>query len=164
MVLHHKFRIDNHIFETHYRIFGNIKSGRPRPLIALHGGPGIPSSYMEPFVNLHELYGIPVVLYDQIGCGESLLTDGEKRRELDELALKKGCWDVGLFMDESENLVEYLGIREGYDLLGHSWGGMLAAQYAATFRSRSKGLKHLILADSLARVGDWVEGSMYAFT
>lgn len=61
-------------------------------------------------------------------------------------------------MDESENLVEYLGIREGYDLLGHSWGGMLAAQYAATFRS--KGLKHLILADSLARMGDWVEGSM----
>lgn len=65
-------------------------------------------------------------------------------------------------MDELRNLVEYLGIGE-YDL-GHSWGGMVAAQYAATFRSRSKGLKHLILADSLARVGDWVEGSMYAFT
>lgn len=51
-------------------------------------------------------------------------------------------------MDELENLLKHLGIEGDFDLLGHSWGGMLGSSFAAM--RGPKGLKHLVLSDSPA--------------
>lgn len=56
--------------ETAYEIYGDLNCGKI-PLITLHGGPGIPHDYLFPISLLLVDYGIPVVMYDQIGCGRS---------------------------------------------------------------------------------------------
>ncbi len=50
-----------------YRIIGQDATGVP--LLALHGGPGIPHDYLEPLEALADER--PVVFYDQLGCGGS---------------------------------------------------------------------------------------------
>lgn len=55
--------------KTFYKVLGELGSGPT--LIALHGGPGAGHEYLAPLVDLWTLYGIPTVLYDQIGCGRS---------------------------------------------------------------------------------------------
>jgi len=123
-------------------LFGDLKSGR-RPLVFLHGGPGIPSFYLDVFSDLTAEHGIPLIIYDQLGCGNST-----------RLRDKDGSfWAEKLFMDELENLLNHLGIADDFDLGGHSWGGMLGSRFAGC--RQPKGLKHLILANSLARMEDW---------
>ncbi|KAF8642074.1 hypothetical protein AX16_009690, partial [Volvariella volvacea WC 439] len=53
-----------------------------------------------------------------------------------------------LWVSELDNLVKSLKIENNFDLLGHSWGGMLASQYAATYDP--PGLKHLMISNSPA--------------
>jgi proline-specific peptidase len=142
-------------FQTHYRIFGDLRS--KRPLVALHGGPSIPSAYMEPFTQLVERFGIPVVLYDQFACGESLPKDGPAKKKLDELFKDPSIWTPELFMKELDNLLKHLKIDNDFDLLGQSWGGMLAASFVINYQP--PGLKNLIIANSMARMQDWVDST-----
>ncbi|KAF9473871.1 proline-specific peptidase [Pholiota conissans] len=126
-------------------IVGTIGWGRLLPewdrnIIALHGGPGMSHHYMLPNQTLYHQAGIPVILYDQIGNGAS-----SHRRDA-----PKEFWVPSLFMDELDNLAKALGIHEDFDLLGQSWGGMLAAEYAASHTP--KGLKRLIIANSPASI------------
>ncbi|KAG1851018.1 hypothetical protein C8R48DRAFT_727003, partial [Suillus tomentosus] len=73
--------------------------------------------YMISHTEIYSLYDIPVIFYDQLGIGKSThLRD--KPAE---------CWTPELFMDELDNLLVQLGVESDFDLLGHSWGGMLAA-------------------------------------
>lgn len=56
---------------TYYKIFGDLACGVP-PLVCLHGGPGAGhESISIAFAELWSLYGIPIIVYDQIGCGKS---------------------------------------------------------------------------------------------
>jgi pimeloyl-ACP methyl ester carboxylesterase len=57
-------------------------------------------------------------------------------------------WTIDLFIDELVNLLSYFRIGDSFDLLGHSWGGILAAEFI--IRRQPPGLKHLILANSFA--------------
>ncbi|KAJ7662464.1 Alpha/Beta hydrolase protein [Mycena rosella] len=57
-----------------------------------------------------------------------------------------------LFLDELDNLLVHPGIQDDYDILGHSWGGMLGSRHAA---AQPKGLKHLVLASTPADMGLW---------
>lgn len=129
-------------YETWYRISGDLKAGKP-PVVILHGGPGVAHNYVDSY-KLLALQGRAVVHYDQIGCGNSTLLP-EKGA---------GFWTPQLFIDELENLVDHLGIRPAFHVLGQSWGGMLGAEYAVT---RPKGLKSLTIANSPASMKLWVE-------
>lgn len=89
-------------------------------------------------------YGVPVIVYDQIGCGNSTHLR-EKKGETD-------FWTVDLFVAELRNLIHTLKIST-FDLLGHSWGGQLAATFAARqepLGSGSTGLRKLVIANSTA--------------
>jgi len=130
--------------QTHYWLWGDLSSSKT-PLICLHGGPGVPHSYLNPISLLWEDHGIPVLIYDQVGCGESTRF---KHKKFDD-----SFWTPQLFMQELDNLKKALGIKE-FDLLGQSWGGMLGAQYAIT---QPKGLKKLCVCDSPASMKDWVK-------
>lgn len=126
---------------TWFKTYGNLDSDK-LPLIVLHGGPGACYEYMIPLVDLTEQFNIPVILYDQIGNGKST--------RLKEKTGDEGFWTEELFERELDNLIDHFGLRpKGFDLYGHSWGGMLAARYAA---KRPKGLRKLVLADAAASV------------
>jgi len=140
------FKVGNETFQTWYRLYGDLKSPR-RPLIVLHGGPGIPCYYLDTFSDLTAQHGIPVLIYDQVGCGNSThLKDKDA-----------SFWTEELFMNELENVINHFGIADDFDIGGHSWGSMLGARFAST--RQPKGLKHLILGNSLARVSDWIESN-----
>ncbi|TFY50739.1 hypothetical protein EVJ58_g10911 [Rhodofomes roseus] len=79
----------------------------------------------------------PVVFYDQIGIGASAHPTGRPAHP--------GFWSMELFMDELDNLLARLGVHDDFDLLGHSWGCMLAVQYASN--RHPEGMRHLVLAD-----------------
>ncbi|EJD46627.1 proline-specific peptidase [Auricularia subglabra TFB-10046 SS5] len=130
--------------KTWYEVHGDLAAGHP--LIVLHGGPGVNHNYMSSLAGLAS-YGIPVVLYDQVGCGKST-----------HLQEKKGdtsFWTIQLFLDELDNLLKALKIAE-YDLLGHSWGGILAAEHAVR---KPAGLRRLILASPPSSMKLWCEAA-----
>ncbi|KAI6001063.1 proline-specific peptidase [Pisolithus orientalis] len=56
--------------KTWYKVYGDLKFGA-LPLVILHGGPGATHDYVENISQLAYLYGIPVVVYDQLGNGLS---------------------------------------------------------------------------------------------
>jgi proline-specific peptidase len=140
------FTIENETYQTWYKVFGDLKAKNVTPLVALHGGPGISHNYMLPHAKLYEARGIPVLVYDQIGIGKSThLSDKPK-----------SIWTPKLFMDELDNILEKLGIAGNFDLLGHSWGGMLASEYTAS--RKPKGLRRLVIVSSLPSLKLWEDG------
>lgn len=78
-------------------------------------------------------------MYDQLGCGRSTHLPEKKGDE--------SFWTIKLFLLELDNLLSHLGIQDDYDLLGQSWGGDLAADYAIL---QPKGSKRLVLASAPA--------------
>lgn len=125
---------------TYYKVIGDLSCGTP-PVIMLHGGPGGGHEYLLPFAELWPRYGVPVVLYDQIGCGAST--------HLRQTAGNRSFWTMDLFIAELDNLIDHLHIRDGsgFHLFGQSWGGMLAADFATR---RPVGLRRLILSSAIA--------------
>lgn len=126
--------------QTSYRIWGDLESPSEAlpPLICLHGGPGCPSQSIAVFARLHEVHGITTILYDQIGCGDSTHLPKTKGDE--------SFWTVELFIAELNNLIASLDMKE-YSVFGHSWGAMLAGEFALT---QPAGLKKLILCSGPA--------------
>jgi proline iminopeptidase len=112
-----------------YRVLGD----GARTLVLLHGGPGAGSLYLKP---LERLAGPDrrVVVYDQLGCGES------------DRPADPSLWRADRFVDELERLRRRLEL-DSFDLYGHSWGGMLATDYAL---SHQQHLRSLVLASTIA--------------
>jgi L-proline amide hydrolase len=127
--------------ETWYRIEGELDGGPP-PVLALHGGPGATHDYLLSLTDLAR-DGRAVVFYDQLGNGRS--THFPERGA--------DFWTVELFVRELHNLVGALGIGD-HHVLGQSWGGFLAQEYALT---KPAGLRSLVLADTAASFPRFVE-------
>ena len=127
-------------YQTWYRITGNLEADQP-PLIVAHGGPGCSHDYVDSFADLAG--DRAVIHYDQVGNGNSTHLP-DKPVEF---------WTVDFFKAELHNLIDHLGIRDAYCLLGQSWGGMLGAEFAV---DRPAGLKALVIADSPADMRTWV--------
>jgi L-proline amide hydrolase len=128
-------------YKTWYRITGDLASGKP-PLIVAHGGPGCTHDYVDSFKDIAAT-GRAVIHYDQVGNGKSTHLP-EKGADF---------WTVPFFRAELHNLIDHLGIRDGYCLLGQSWGGMLGAEFAV---EQPGGLKALIIANSPAAMSTWI--------
>ncbi|TBU51889.1 proline-specific peptidase [Dichomitus squalens] len=134
--------------KTWYKVFGDLQSPTRRPLVVIHGGPGVVHNYLLSLADLVSTHGIPIVLYDQIGNGNSTHFSEKKGDTL--------FWTEELFLSQLRDLLEQLGIRDNFDLLGHSWGGMLGARFAT---SRPSGLKRLVIASAPATMKLWVEAA-----
>ncbi|KAI1358217.1 proline-specific peptidase [Xylaria arbuscula] len=132
---------------TWYTVYGNVDAQPGPVLIGLHGGPGAGHEYLSPLYDLNH-YGIPIVLYDQLGCGRST--------RFKDRAGDASFWTIDLFIQELDCLIEHLDLRSrGYCLFGQSWGGVLAGSFAAR---RPQGLKKLILASAPASFPLYAEG------
>ena len=130
-------------YHTRAYILGDISRGIP--LIILHGGPGGCVERYEPLERLAD-FGIPLIFYDQLGCGYSKVPENHKI-----------SWNFRIFLDEFENLVKYFKLKK-YNVLGHSWGGMLALEYVCN--SAHKGLEKLILFSTLPSTKIWNDEHM----
>src|SRR3954451_20253038 len=127
--------VDFRGYSTWYQVSGELGSG-VTPLLALHGGPGSTHNYFGPLEGLADER--PVVLYDQIGCGNS-----DRPQDIE--------WTVSVFREEVDTVREQLGL-ERIHLLGTSWGGMLALEHVL---SGAQGIASLILSSTLASIDQW---------
>lgn len=108
------------------------------PLLVLHGGPGLPHDYLLPLGALADER--PVVFYDQLGCGQS------------ERPADVRLWRLARFVVELQAVRDALGLADCH-LFGHSWGSMLAVEYAL---GQPAGLRSLVLASPVLSVPRYV--------
>lgn len=109
-------------------------SGAGRVLLGLHGGPGgAGADYMQP---LHRLasFSRRVVTFDQLGTGRSDVPPADY------------AWTLEGAVADVDAVRQELGVEQ-VDLLGHSWGGMLALQYALDHPER---VGRLVLSNTCA--------------
>lgn len=98
-------------------------------LLLLHGGPGCTHEYFEAADSWLPAAGVEYYYYDQLGSGRS------------DIPTDESLWDLPRFVDEVEQVRTALGLdRDSFVLLGHSWGGILAAEYALAHGDHLKGL------------------------
>ena len=125
-------------YKTYYRTVGERTD--KAPLILLHGGPGSTHNYFKVLDRVAEEDGRMLVMYDQIGCGNSYV-DG--RPEL---------WTVETWVNELIALRKHLGLDTCH-LLGQSWGGMLLLTYICGYEH--SGVKSGILSSTLPASWLW---------
>lgn len=125
-------------YKTYYRTVGERTD--KAPLILLHGGPGSTHNYFEVLDRVAEEDGRMLVMYDQIGCGNSYV-DG--RPEL---------WTAETWVNELIALRKHLGLDTCH-LLGQSWGGMLLLTYICGYEH--SGVKSGILSSTLPASWLW---------
>jgi L-proline amide hydrolase len=126
-------------YQVWYRIVGDREGPEKLPLLCLHGGPGATHDYLEPLEAIAAT-GRQVAFYDQLGNGNSARPSDPS------------LWTVALFVEELGHMRHGLGL-DRFHILGQSWGGMLAMEYALT---QPTGLASLILADSPASIPQWI--------
>lgn len=126
-------------YNVWYRTVGDHEAGGKLPLLCLHGGPGATHDYLEPLEAVVAT-GRRVIFYDQLGNGNS------------DHPHDPAMWTVPLFVEEVGVIRRALGL-ERVHILGQSWGGMLAMEYALT---QPPGLASMIVADSPASMPQWV--------
>lgn len=118
---------------------GTYGGGSATPLLVLHGGPGMPSYYLEPLAGLAG--DRPVVLYDQLGCGRSDTPDDAS------------LWTVSRAVAEVDAVRRELALGRVH-ILGHSWGAFLALAYAMEF---GDSVASLVLSSPLVSVSGWMD-------
>lgn len=105
-------------------------------VLCLNGGPGLPCDYLRDSHAVLADHGFRVVAFDQLGTGRS------------DAPTDPALWTIERYAEEVE------AVRRGLDLgqvhlLGHSWGGWLAIEYAASYPGR---LNSLILESTCADI------------
>lgn len=128
-------------YKTYYRIVGK-PDAKKAPLVLLHGGPGSTHNYFEVLDCLAEDDDRQLIMYDQLGCGQSYV---EGRPDL---------WKASVWIEELMELRKYLSLDEIH-LLGQSWGGMQALEYICNYRPQ--GIKSLILSSTLPASWLWAK-------
>lgn len=123
---------------TYYRTVGERTD--KAPLILLHGGPGSTHNYFEVLDRVAEEDGRMLVMYDQIGCGNSYV-DG-----------RPDLWTAETWENELIALRKHLGLDTCH-LLGQSWGGMLMLTYICGYEH--SGVKSGILSSTLPASWLW---------
>ena len=98
-------------------------------VLLLHGGPGSTDELYEPFDVWFPRGGIEYYYYDQLGSFRSDQPDDPS------------LWELSRFVDEVEQVRIALGLdASNFVLLGQSWGGLLATEYAVHHQEHLKGL------------------------
>lgn len=117
-----------------------IGSGSVKVLI-LHGGPGFSHEYLEALESFLPPAGIEMYYYDQLGCNNSDQPDDPT------------LWTLGRYTEEVEEVRRALGL-EHFVLYGHSWGGILAIEYALNYQQRLRGL---VISDMTAGMQSYLK-------
>jgi len=112
-------------------------------LLLLHGGPAATHEYFEAFDSFLPAAGVEYYYYDQLGSFYSDHPDDDSLYELPR------------FVEEVDQVREALGLnRDNFYLLGHSWGGILATEYALAYQNHLKGL---VISNMMSSIPAYVE-------
>ncbi|NCI48302.1 proline iminopeptidase-family hydrolase [Sediminibacterium roseum] len=115
-------------------------------VLLLHGGPGGTHEFFESFESFLPQEGIEFYEYDQLG---SYFSDQPKDTSL---------WVTARFVEEVEQVRKALGLnKDNFYLLGHSWGGILAMEYALKYQDNLKGLIISNMMSSAPLYGKYAE-------
>lgn len=115
-------------------------------VLLLHGGPGMTHEYFEAADSYFPGAGIEYYYYDQLG---SFYSDQPKDSTL---------WDLPRFVEEVEQVRTALGLdRDNFYLLGQSWGGLLAMEYALKYQQHLKGLIISNMMSSIPAYNEYAE-------
>jgi len=107
-------------------------------VLLLHGGPGCTHEYWEVMDSYLPAAGVEYYYYDQLG---SLYSDQPTDTSL---------WNLPRFVDEVEQVRTALGLdKDNFVLMGHSWGGLLAIEYALAHQDHLKGL---VISDMMSSI------------
>lgn len=113
-------------FKVWTKRFGNNPQLK---VLLLNGGPGATHEYFECFENFLPAASVEFIYYDQLGCGNS------------DNPNDTSFWDLNRYVSEVEQVRTALGLnKDNFVLLGHSWGGILAMEYALAHQENLKGL------------------------
>ena len=113
-----------------FRVWTKRVGNNPRiKVLLLHGGPGMTHEYLEAFDSFLPRAGIEYYYYDQLGSAYSDQPDDPS------------LWELPRFVEEVEQVRKALKLdTSNFYLLGHSWGGMLALEYALKYQQNLKAL------------------------
>jgi proline iminopeptidase len=113
-----------------FRVWTKRVGNNPRvKVLLLHGGPGATHEYFEAFDSFLPAAGVEYYYYDQLGSAYSDQPDAPD------------LWTIPRAVDEVEQVRLALGLdSQNFYLLGHSWGGILALEYALKHQQHLKGL------------------------
>jgi proline iminopeptidase len=125
-----------------FKVWTKDIGNNPRiKVLLLHGGPAMTHEYMECFESFFPKEGFEMIEYDQLG---SFYSDQPKDSSL---------WTTERFVEEVEQVRKALGLnKDNFYLLGNSWGGMLAMEYALKYQQNLKGL---IICNMMASIPDY---------
>lgn len=107
------------------RLFYEIV-GSGEPIIVVHGGPGLDHEYLRPGLDALGA-GNTLIYYDQRGTGRS------------SAELVDSVIDFDAFVEDVDALREALGY-ESISVLGHSFGALIALEYARRYPDRTRAL------------------------
>lgn len=126
-------------FKVWTKRFGN----NPRiKVLLLHGGPAFTHEYMECFESFFPKEGFEFYEYDQLGSYYS------------NQPTDSSLWTVDRFVDEVEQVRKAIGANEkNFYVLGSSWGGILAMEYAFKYQQHLKGL---IVSNMVSSIPEYV--------
>ncbi|KRK97399.1 proline-specific peptidase [Secundilactobacillus odoratitofui DSM 19909 = JCM 15043] len=110
-------------------------------LLCVHGGPGGTHEEFENFAEHLADHHVRVSMYDQLGSFYSDQPDYTKPENRQYLT-------IDYYLSELEEVRQQLGLDHFY-LLGHSWGGLLAQEYALRYPEHLKGLVVMSMIDNL---------------
>ncbi len=105
-----------------YKVMSYSIGSGDNVLLILHGGPGVPSNYLRDTHRVFSNQGYRVVIWDQLGCGESDKPDDDS------------LWTVSRFVEEVEIVRHSLQLGK-VNILGQSWGGVLGLEYCLKYQS-----------------------------
>ncbi|MBR2649062.1 MAG: proline-specific peptidase family protein [Sediminibacterium sp.] len=130
-------------FKVWTKRFGN----NPRiKILLLHGGPAMTHEYMECFETFFQQQGFEFYEYDQLG---SYYSDQPKDSSL---------WTTDRFVEEVEQVRKAIGADStNFYVLGNSWGGILAMEYALKYQQHVKGLLVSNMVSSAPEYGKYAE-------
>lgn len=110
-------------------------------LLLLHGGPSATHEYFECFDSFLPSEGIEYYYYDQLGSAYS------------DQPSDSSLWTKERFVEEVEQVRRALNLnKDNFYVLGHSWGGILAIEYALKYQDNIKGL---IISNMMASAPDY---------
>ena len=128
-----------------FRVWTQRVGNNPRlKVLLLHGGPAATHEYFEAFQSFFPGEGIEFYYYDQLGSAYSDQPTDDR------------LWTIPRFVDEVEQVRVALGLdRSNFCLLGHSWGGILAIEYALAHPQALKCLVISNMMDSIPAYNDY---------
>jgi proline iminopeptidase len=135
------------IHDGKYKVWTKRVGNNPKiKVLLLHGGPSATHEYFESFDSFFPPEGIEYYYYDQLGSYYS------------EQPTDSSLWTIARFVEEVEEVRKALHLDStNFYLLGNSWGGILAMEYAFKYQQNLKGLLICNMMASCPEYGQYAD-------